>query len=178
MDQILSYFGLVAELSVGIIAFQVIAVSFALTKKDHWNTLDNYRFNALITSFIAGLIMTIIPFFVEPFYLSKEPIIEFWRMVFSCMLVWFSIVLLYFVIMVAKLEKKVKNKVQGWGEYSPKLFSAIRTFLIALFLVMVFFFFIGFQDHIKYQIVCYSFPWITIALSFIPFSRLIIYSHD
>tara|TARA_A100001037_G_scaffold201661_1_gene180267 strand:- start:21 stop:344 length:324 start_codon:yes stop_codon:yes gene_type:complete len=106
MDQILSYFGLVAELSVGIIAFQVIAVSFALTKKDHWNTLDNYRFNALITSFIAGLIMTIIPFFVEPFYLSKEPIIEFWRMVFSCMLVWFSIVLLYFVIMVAKLEKK------------------------------------------------------------------------
>ena len=33
MDEILSYFGLVAELSVGIIAFQVIAVSFALTKK-------------------------------------------------------------------------------------------------------------------------------------------------
>ena len=41
MDQNLSYFGLVAELSVGIIAFQVIAVSFALTKKDHWNYLDN-----------------------------------------------------------------------------------------------------------------------------------------
>ena len=78
----LSYFGLVAELSVGIIALQVIAVSFALTKKDHWNYLDNGRFFALILCFAGSLILSIIPFFVERFYLSDDSIFDFWKMVF------------------------------------------------------------------------------------------------
>ena len=73
MDEILSYFGLVAELSVGIIAFQVIAVSFALTKKDHWNYLDNGRFFALIVCFAGSLILSIIPFFVELLPDSQGP---------------------------------------------------------------------------------------------------------
>ena len=122
MDQILSYFGLVAELSVGIIAFQVIAVSFALTKKDHWNYLDNGRFVALITGFAGSLILSIIPFFVERFYLSDESIFDFWKMVFSSMIALFLFLTLILIVYVEYLQKQFKKQVKGFGEYSPKFF--------------------------------------------------------
>ena len=178
MDQILSYFGLVAELSVGIIAFQVIAVSFALTKKDHWNYLDNGRFIALITGFAGSLILSIIPFFVERFYLSEESIFDFWKMVFSSMITLFLFLTLILIVFVEKLQKKFKKQIKGWVEYSPKLFIALRTVFVLISIVLIFFFFIGFEDQITYEIVCYSLPWLFIVVSFIPFSRLIIYSHD
>ena len=109
MDEILSYFGLVAELSVGIIAFQVIAVSFALTKKDHWNYLDNRRFFALIVCFAGSLILSIIPFFVERFYLSEESIFDFWKMVFSSMIALFLFLTLILIVYVEYLQKQFKK---------------------------------------------------------------------
>ena len=178
MDQILSYFGLVAELSVGIIAFQVIAVSFALTKKDHWNYLDNGRFIALITGFAGSLILSIIPFFVERFYISDESIFDFWKMVFSSMIALFLFLTLILIVYVEYLQKQFKKKIRGFGEYSPKLFTAIRAVFVLISIALIFFLFIGFEDQITYEIVCYSLPWFFIVMSFIPFSRLIIYSHD
>ena len=178
MDHILSYFGLVAELSVGIIAFQVIAVSFTLTKKDHWNYLDNGRFFALIVCFAGSLILSIIPFFFERFYLSEESIFDFWKMVFSSMIALFLFLTLILIVYVEYLQKQFKKQIKGWGEYSPKLFTALRAVFVLISIVLLFFFFIGFEDQITYEIVCYSLPWFCIVGSSIPFSRLIIYSHD
>ena len=109
MDEILSYFGLVAELSVGIIAFQLIAFSFSLTKKDHWDYLDNGRFFALISCFAGSLILSIIPFFVERFYLSDESIFDFCKMVFSSMIALFFFDINLIIISFQIKSKYIKN---------------------------------------------------------------------
>mgnify|MGYP001188408717 FL=1 len=94
------------------------------------------------------------------------------------MIALFLFLTLILIVYVEYLQKQFKKKIRGFGEYSPKLFTAIRAVFVLISIALIFFFFIGFEDQITYEIVCYSLPWLFIVVSFIPFSRLIIYSHD
>ena len=59
LDELSNFFGLTAELTIGILAFQGIAVTFIFSKKGEWTYMDVWEFFWLIFTNITGAVVCV-----------------------------------------------------------------------------------------------------------------------
>jgi len=78
MAQALTYFQTMIEAIVGIIGFQVIAVSFVFSRKEDWHMHDSFMFYAVIFLNMIGMAYCAVPSFISINLSTESSSFDFW----------------------------------------------------------------------------------------------------
>ena len=65
MESAVNYFSTILEVIVRFLGFQMTGVSFVFVNKDEWQRSDTFRFCGIILLNIFGLLICLLPLFIE-----------------------------------------------------------------------------------------------------------------
>ena len=166
------YFGLISEVFVGILGFQVIAVSLVLSKKGDWYITDTRRLIFIILSNMVAIFMAVSPYFI----IANQLDIEFWKNLYFVRLIGIFIAThSILVVVIIEYYFYKKGKIKEWSNFIMSIYLIFSIFLPYFNLIR----YLNIDSTKENQLVIFLFvqPWVPVIFSFIAFAELIIHSH-
>jgi hypothetical protein len=177
MAESLTYFQTMIEAIVGIIGFQVIAVSFVFSRKEDWHIHDSFMFYAVIFLNMMGMLHCAVPFFVSINLSTDSSSFDFWDICYKIGLASQFVLLIHGHLYNVKLFRDIKlfpeefGVIAGW-RYMFQYVAVYTPFPI----FCVIYYTPIYTEHLIINL-AYAAPWLFIFLSFVPFIILITHSH-
>lgn len=177
MAEALTYFQTMIEVIVGIIGFQVIAVSFVFSRKEDWHMHDSFMFYGVIFLNMIGMAYCAVPSFISINLSTDSSSFDFWDIFYKIGLVSQFILLIHGHLYTVKLIRDIKLYPQEFGVVAVwrYIFQYVAVYTAFPILCAIYFTPIYTEHFIKN--LAYATPWGFILLSFVPFIILITHSH-
>ena len=115
MAEALTYFQTMIEAIVGIIGFQVIAVSFVFSRKEDWHMHDSFMFYAVIFLNMIGMTYCAVPSFISINLSTDSSSFDFWDIFYKIGLVSQFILLIHGHLYTVKLIRDIKLYPREFG---------------------------------------------------------------
>ena len=177
MAEALTYFQTMIEVIVGIIGFQVIAVSFVFSRKEDWHMHDSFMFYGVIFVNMIGMAFCAVPSFISINLSTESSSFDFWDIFYKTGLVSQFILLIHGHLYNVKLFRDIKLFPEDFGVIAVwrYIFQYVAVYTAFPILCAIYFTPIYTEHFIKN--LAYFAPWGFILLSFVPFIILITHSH-
>ena len=174
LDGLSNFFTLTAELTIGILAFQGIAVTFIFSRKGEWTYVDVWEFFFVIFTNVTGAVVCVFGISMIITMNDMKEILEMtWNFIFV-MLAITAFLLVY-------SDKKIKQRSLIDKKVAEELNTPLNIFFDKIYYVIVFVPFIFPILYYNTNLISIDFvlfwvllsPWLWCAASFMSFSKLI-----
>ena len=174
LDELSNFFTLTAELTIGILAFQGIAVTFIFSRKGEWTYVDVWEFFFVIFTNVTGAVVCV-------FGICMIIIIDDVSIVLE--MTWNFIYVMLFVTAILFLysDKKMRQRSLTDAKVAEEAFSPLAMFFDRIYYVLIFVPFVFPILYYNTNLLSLDFvlfwvllsPWLWCAVSFTNFSKLI-----
>ena len=177
MAQALTYFQTMIEAIVGIIGFQVIAVSFVFSRKEDWHMHDSFMFYGVIFVNMIGMGYCAVPSFISINLSTDSSSFYFWDIFYKIGLVYQFILLIHGHLYTVKLFRDIRLYPQEFGVVLVWRYIFQYVSVYAAFPILCAIYFTPIYTERFLKNLAYAAPWLFIFLSFVPFIILITHSN-
>ena len=174
LDELSNFFTLTAELTIGILAFQGIAVTFIFSKKGEWTYMDVWEFFWIIFNNVTGIIVSVFSICIMITVTDLEEVIHYtFNFIFLMLAV--TIFFMFYSINKVNLRSLIdKDTEEEMNTPLAKFFDKVYYFITLVPFVLPIIYYntnlISFNFVLFWVCAC---PWIWCAVSFTNFSKLI-----
>ena len=174
LDELSNFFTLTAELTIGILAFQGIAVTFIFSRKGEWTYVDVWEFFFVIFTNVTGAVVCVFGICMIIVIDDVKEVLEMtWNFIFV-MLAITAFLLVY-------SDKKIKQRSLIDKKVAEELNTPLTIFFDKIYYVIVFVPFVLPILYYNTNLISIDFvlfwvlasPWIWCAVSFTDFSKLL-----
>ena len=174
LDELSNFFTLTAELTIGILAFQGIAVTFIFSKKGEWTYMDVWEFFWLIFTNVTGAVVRV---FGICMIIVIDDVKEVLEMTWNFIFVMLAVTAFLFIYS----DKKLRLRSLTDSEVAEELNTPLTIFFDKVYYVIVFVPFVLPILYYNTNLISIDFvlfwvllsPWLWCAASFMSFSKLI-----
>jgi len=144
MAEALTYFQTMIEVIVGIIGFQVIAVSFVFSRKEDWHMHDSFMFYGVIFLNMIGMAYCAVPSFISINLSTESSSFDFWDIFYKIGLISQFVLLIHGHLYNVKLFRDIKLFLKNLGlllygdTYSNMLRYTLHFLSSVLFILLQF----------------------------------------
>ena len=174
LDELSNFFTLTAELTIGILAFQGIAVTFIFSRKGEWTYVDVWEFFFVIFTNVTGAVVCV---FGISMIITMNDMKEILEMTWNFIFVMLAVTAFLFVYS----DKKLRLRSLTDSEVAEELNTPLTIFFDKVYYVIVFVPFVLPILYYNTNLISIDFvlfwvlasPWIWCAVSFTNFSKLL-----
>ena len=174
LDELSNFFTLTAELTIGILAFQGIAVTFIFSKKGEWTYMDVWEFFWLIFTNVTGAVVCVFGICMIIVINDMKEVLE---MTFNSIFVMLAVTAFLFLYS----DKKMRQRSLTDAKVAEEAFSPLAMFFDRIYYVLIFVPFVFPILYYNTNLLSLNFvlfwvllsPWLWCAVSFTNFSKLI-----
>ena len=173
LDELSNFFGLTAEILIGILAFQGIATTFIFSKKGEWNYNDVCEFFWLIFNNVTGIVVSVFAVCIMITVSEMEEVIHY---TFNFIFIMISVTVFFMFYSIKKtnlrsLTDKEKEEINTpLSKFFDKVYYVIT---LVPYVIPILYYntnLVSFTFVLYWVCAC---PWIWCAVSFTNFSKLI-----
>ena len=174
LDELSNFFTLTAELTIGILAFQGIAVTFIFSKKGEWTYMDVWEFFWLIFTNVTGAVVCVFGICMIIVINDMKEVLE---MTFNSIFVMLAVTAFLFLYS----DKKMRQRSLTDVKVAEEVFSPLTMFFDKILYVIIFVPFVLPILYYNTNLLSLDFvlfwvlisPWLWCAVSFTNFSKLL-----
>ena len=174
LDELSNFFTLTAELTIGILAFQGIAVTFIFSRKGEWTYVDVWEFFFVIFTNVTGAVVCV---FGICMIIVIDDVKEVLEMTWNFIFVMLAVTAFLFIYS----DKKLRLRSLTDSEVAEELNTPLTIFFDKVYYVIVFVPFVLPILYYNTNLISIDFvlfwvllsPWLWCAASFMSFSKLI-----
>ena len=174
LDELSNFFTLTAELTIGILAFQGIAVTFIFSRKGEWTYVDVWEFFFVIFTNVTGAVVCV---FGISMIITMNDMKEVLEMTFNSIFAMLAVTAFLFLYS----DKKMRQRSLTDAKVAVEVFSPLAMFFDKIYYVLIFVPFVLPILYYNTNLISIDFvlfwvllsPWLWCAASFMSFSKLI-----